>query len=346
MVCAVIGTSCKKEPKPGKEEVTRLEVTPPQLVLAVNETAKLTYTVEPSTALVSFSSENAQVASVSADGTVTALSKGVTKIIATAGNKSASVSVEIRVSQAVATTLKLAYKSKAVIVGDTFTLPVAIEPADAAYTVTCSNPSFVEINGSQIKVLTVGEEELTVRSGGQTASFKLQVLPEESYDKTGWIGDIYTGDPRAWSMAQVVALERDRGLRECIGYDESTVFFGPKPDIDATERLFDSASYFLQAEDWSRVVYNCTIYPVTGKDGAKLTKLTQENHQDWLALFFIRYPQLNYIMEMREPDTKEFYGLLFARTPPLNEASLSLMVPNNEELNVTHFVVCTYPLED
>jgi len=166
-------------------KVTSIEVTPSSLVLEEGKTAKLTAKILPEAASfqgVKWSSSNPAVATVSEDGTVTAIKEGKAKIHAGALDGSGvGGSCELTVEPD--KTLKGISISSEVMelqVGDEKTLIVSYNPTYAANKTvswSSSNPAVASVSDGKVKGLSEGTAKITVTSqeGGFTASCAVTV---------------------------------------------------------------------------------------------------------------------------------------------------------------------------
>lgn len=335
-------SSCDTKPP----KATQLEVLKSSISLAVNEKADIEYKVTPEKAQVQFSSENPEIATVCQGGVVTAKKVGETYVVLTAQNLQAKVKVTVLED------LSLQYTSKAVLMGDTFTLP--IEPKAATFKVTVDRPEVVEINGTQVTAKGEGTATLKIKRGNSELVFTVGVFPKNNYDNITLYEEFLLGDdPMTWSIADVLSAEKELGFRENVGFEKvdgkDQLLFIPKPEITAEKMLFGPAIYFLNQGALSRAIYNCVNYPVVLPSGGEIGPLTEKNADFWEALFLNRYPNFSFVMHMNDPYNEgQFYGILFSnRVAPLQNASISLMMPIEAGKQVTHFVVSSFgPAEE
>ena len=83
-----------------KTSVTSISIAPTTLELAAGETGQLTATVDPSGTAVTWSSDKEEVATVDANGLVTAVAAGIATITAKAGDKTATCEVTVTANPA------------------------------------------------------------------------------------------------------------------------------------------------------------------------------------------------------------------------------------------------------
>ena len=327
-----------KEPK-----IEKLEVTQSTLYLLKGESWTIQYSVKPATVPVQFKSDNEQIATVSDKGVITVKEVGETYIHLSAQGLQEKLKV-VGIESA-----QLRYSNKAVIVGDSFTLP--IEPKEATYKIVMDKEGIVELKGNEVMVKGEGEVVLTLSKAGKEETFTIAAFPEVDYSAASWDVDLLMGDPIQWNMPMVLSAEKALGLRENVGFSKEKgkeqLLFMPKEGVTDEQLLFQLAVYHLNQGPWSRVVYSCVNYPVKTKDNKELEPLKEANAEKWSQLFFYRYPKLIFMMQMVDPNNDDkFYGLLFSHNPPLPTASLSLMMPVEEGKPITHFVVLTLPEDE
>ena len=115
--------------------VESVTLEPPSLELAVGETARLTATVKPDEATVKtvqWSSSDDSVATVAADGTVTAVREGTATITAKCGEKSADCAVTVKAAPVSPTSVTLDQNKLSLTVGNTAQLTATVAPENAA----------------------------------------------------------------------------------------------------------------------------------------------------------------------------------------------------------------------
>ena len=153
------------------------------LGLTEGETAQLTATVEPEDASnknVTWSTSNASIATVDANGEVTAVSAGTATITATADGKSATCTVTVTADTVPVTGVSLNKTSTSLYVGDTETLTATVQPGNASnQTVTwsTSDPSVATVENGTVTAVGRGTATITVTTvdGGFTAGCTVTV---------------------------------------------------------------------------------------------------------------------------------------------------------------------------
>ena len=178
--------------------VTGVSLNKTTLSLSKGSTGTLTATISPTTATnkdVTWSSSNTSVATVDADGVVTAIGAGSAKITVTTvdGNKTASCTVTVKVPVTGVTLDKTAITLP---VGGTYTLVSTVAPTDASnknVSWSTSNILVASVSDGKITAIAKGTATITVYTddGEYTATCVVTVDPSESSRNdysysTGW----------------------------------------------------------------------------------------------------------------------------------------------------------------
>lgn len=178
---------CNQTPLPVK--VTGVEVTPTSLSLVEGETSKIVATVKPADAenkSISWNSSSTDVASISQDGTVTAIKEGFTNITATTsdGGFKASCSVSVSAAFVHVASVSLDKTNISLNEGDSEMLVASILPenasnknisweSDNAEIVSVDQNGLVTANAAGSATITV-----TTEDGGKTATCNVTVTTE------------------------------------------------------------------------------------------------------------------------------------------------------------------------
>ena len=163
--------------------VTSVSLDKTNLELTEGETARLTATVLPSNATnkdVTWESSNTSVATVDANGEVTAVSAGTATITATADGKSATCTVTVTADTVPVTGVSLNKTSTSLYVGDTETLTATVQPGNASnQTVTwsTSDASVATVENGVVRATGRGTATITVTTvdGGFTTDCTVTV---------------------------------------------------------------------------------------------------------------------------------------------------------------------------
>lgn len=152
------------------------------LELTEGETATLVATVKPDNATnktVTWSSSNASVASVDANGTVTAVAEGSATISAKAGDKTAICTVTVKKNVVAVESITLDKSSLELTEGETATLTASVKPDNATnktVTWSSSNQSVatVDQNGT-VTAVAEGNTTITAKAGDKSATCTVTV---------------------------------------------------------------------------------------------------------------------------------------------------------------------------
>ncbi len=169
-------------------EQLELSVTPAEVDLEVGETETLTADATEG-AVVSYSSDDEDVATVSAAGLITAVGEGETTITVTATLGEATKEVEVAVNVTAATTepgeeIELTVEPAALTLyvgatGQTFKLTTTVDPEDAELTFASTNEAFVTVSeDGTLTAVAAGEATITVtasKDGFEDAEKAVQV---------------------------------------------------------------------------------------------------------------------------------------------------------------------------
>ena len=152
------------------------------ITLKATETETLSATVLPESTTdktVTWSTSDAKVATVDANGKVTAVAVGTATITATCGSVSATCAVTVEATPA--EEIKVEISQPSVTVGETITLKVEIYPAtttDKNLTFSSSNPDVAVVDeDGNVTAVGVGEAIITIVCGDVTTTITITVDP-------------------------------------------------------------------------------------------------------------------------------------------------------------------------
>lgn len=174
----VCGYICEIDPIP----VSKIELSNDSLSLEKGAAKKITATVYPSNAYdknVVFESSNTTVASVNSSGTVTAKSVGIAKIIAKAGNKTATCWITVENPAVDVATVELNRSSIELKVGEAGQLIATVRPDNASnkkltWSVADNRIASVDSSGKVVG-LSAGTTTVTVKAGNKMAVCQITV---------------------------------------------------------------------------------------------------------------------------------------------------------------------------
>jgi len=170
------------DPTPQEVAVTGISLNLPSAQMLVGETVQLQARIEPSNATdktVTWSSSRQSVATVSADGLVTAVALGTSTITASAGGQQAVCTVTVEQATVAVSSVVLSQSSAALTEGESLTLVATVLPADATdKTVTWSSSdesiATVDQNG-KVTAVKEGTASVTAAAGGKTGTCVVKV---------------------------------------------------------------------------------------------------------------------------------------------------------------------------
>lgn len=149
---------CTIRVTPRHIKVESISLSPSSLALAVDQTAKLTATISPLTATdktITYTSQDPNIASVSADGTVLAKNIGTTTITATSKSegKKATCAVEVKAKVIQVQEIRFTSKPDYLFVGEPWIVEYVVSPSNAsnkAVEIISDDPSIADrrdVNG-------------------------------------------------------------------------------------------------------------------------------------------------------------------------------------------------------
>ena len=163
--------------------VTSVTLNKTSLTLTEQETFQLSATVSPDNAtdkIVTWSSSNTAIATVSQDGLVSAIAVGSTTITATAGEKKATCTVTVSRKVVPATSITLDYANIKMTKRKMVTLHATVLPEDAtdkAVTWKSSNTTVATVsNNGNVTAIKAGSATITASIGGLSASCVVKVI--------------------------------------------------------------------------------------------------------------------------------------------------------------------------
>ena len=203
--------------------VTGVTLDQAELSLYTGESKTLIATVQPSDATiqnVTWESSNTEVATVDANGKVTAEGEGEATITVTTadGGKTATCAVTVTAAPVPVSGVSLNKDSTSLTVGDTETLTATVAPDNAtnrAVTWASSNPSVAKVENGVVTALACGTAVITAttQDGNHTATCAVTVRPDippanPNYRITveATQGGTVTADPTAAKAGTTVTL--------------------------------------------------------------------------------------------------------------------------------------------
>ena len=179
-ICGEATATCKVTVNPVVASSVTLNVQ--DITLLVGQTDKLIATITPENTTdktVTWKSDNEAIATVGADGTVTAVSVGVANITATCGE--ASATCKVTVNPVEVSSIELSLQDVTLLIGSITTLTAKVYPENATnqqitWTSDDSSIASIDDNGT-ITALQIGETIITATCGNASATCKVTVTP-------------------------------------------------------------------------------------------------------------------------------------------------------------------------
>ncbi|MDE6037075.1 MAG: Ig-like domain-containing protein, partial [Duncaniella sp.] len=176
--CGSVSATCKVTVNPVPASSVTLNVQ--DITLLVGATDKLTATVSPENVtnpVITWSSDNEAIATVDADGNVTAVAVGVANITATCGDVTATCKVTVNPVPVSSVTLNV--QDITLLVGATDKLTATVSPAnvtDKVITWTSDNESIATVDADgKVTAVAVGVANITATCGNVSATCKVTV---------------------------------------------------------------------------------------------------------------------------------------------------------------------------
>ena len=181
VACGNVSATATITVKPILAQSVRLSAE--DITLLVGASQKLSATIEPENTTdksVTWKSDNEAIATVSEDGTVTAISVGTANITATCGEVSATC--KVTVNPVLASTVTINLPDKDVFVGDKITLTASITPentTDKTLVWTSEAPAIATIDAAsgELTAVAPGEAKIKVACGDVSATATITVKP-------------------------------------------------------------------------------------------------------------------------------------------------------------------------
>ncbi len=178
--CGDVSATCKVTVNPVPASSVTLNVE--DMTLLVGQSDKLTATIKPDNTTypdITWTSDNEVVATVDANGTVTALSVGVANITATCGDVSATC--KVTVNPVPASSVALNVEDMTLLVGQSDKLTATVKPNNTTYpdiTWTSDNEAVatVDANGT-VTAVSAGIANIKAKCGSVSATCKVKVNP-------------------------------------------------------------------------------------------------------------------------------------------------------------------------
>lgn len=179
-----VGVYTGKKPSSQTVKVTSVSINEEAPEVVIGKTTPLTFTVTPSNATyktVTWKSSNTKVATVDADGVVTGVAEGKSKITVTVDGKSASVEVSVVEKKIPLTGLSVNRTELELGINETLGVGINKTPEDATDPIRCvsSDPQIAAVSDDgMVTGIKPGTATITVSSGEFTATSQVTVKAE------------------------------------------------------------------------------------------------------------------------------------------------------------------------
>lgn len=178
--CANVSATCRVTVNP--IPASNIEITSGNVTLTIGSSTKLAAKVSPDNTThpdVDWSSSDTGVATIAADGTVTAVSLGTAIITAKCGNVSATCTVTV--IPVPSEGIVISPSEVTMLLEETFTLSATVYPEDTTdknVTWGSDNPSVASVSSTGVvTALSIGTARITARNGNSSATCQVTVNP-------------------------------------------------------------------------------------------------------------------------------------------------------------------------
>lgn len=259
--------ACTPNLDPDPEQPTEIAVqsivlNTTSLSLQPGETFALSGTVQPDNATihsVSWKSSNDNVATVSQEGNVTAVSEGNCVITVAVDGVKAECDVTVAVVKIPVTSVSLNKTSADLLVGETLQLTATVLPdnaTDKTVTWTTSNANVASVDNGLVSALTAGEAVVTASSGDFSATCTVNVSVPFSYG--GMCMEALTGGTVSISNPNGLTIEYKVENKDWESANSTTISIS----ANAKERVWfrglnDSYATGNSEDGYKPTVFNC-----------------------------------------------------------------------------------------
>lgn len=171
------GGSGENQQPPAEIPVDSITLSAATLSLEEGKTATLTAVVLPDTATnktVTYTNTDSQVASIDANGLITALKAGQTTITAKAGEKTASCTVTVT-AKPTETKLTINTTALSLKTGETASLVATVTPAGKPVSWSSSNPAVATVENGKVTAVGAGQTTVTAAADGKSVACTVTV---------------------------------------------------------------------------------------------------------------------------------------------------------------------------
>lgn len=259
--------ACTTKLKPEQEQTNEIAVqsvilNTTSLSLQPGESASLNGTVQPDNATihsVSWKSSNDNVATVSQEGNVTAVSEGNCVITVTVDGVKAECDVTVAIVRIPVTSVSINQTSADLLVGETLQLTATVIPdnaTDKTVTWTTSNADVASVDNGLVTAMTAGDAIITASSGDYSATCTVNVSVPFSYG--GMCMEALTGGTVSISNPNGLTIEYKVENNDWESANSTTISI----KANAKERVWfrglnDSYATGNSEDGYKPTVFNC-----------------------------------------------------------------------------------------
>ena len=259
--------ACTTKLKPEQEQTNEIAVqsvilNTTSLSLQPGESASLNGTVQPDNATihsVSWKSSNDNVATVSQEGNVTAVSEGNCVITVTVDGVKAECDVTVAIVRIPVTSVSINQTSADLLVGETLQLTATVIPdnaTDKTVTWTTSNADVASVDNGLVTAMTAGDAIITASSGDYSATCTVNVSVPFSYG--GMCMEALTGGTVSISNPNGLTIEYKVENKDWESANSTTISI----KANAKERVWfrglnDSYTTGNSEDGYKPTVFNC-----------------------------------------------------------------------------------------
>lgn len=346
--------------------VTGVSMSQSSVEMTVGDTRTLGYQISPMNATnktVSWTSSNNSIATVDANGKVTALGVGAVTITVTTQDGSFSDVCNVVIAEKVVsvTGVSLDKTSLTLKEGNTSTLGVTISPSDATnknVTWTSSNNSVATVNNGVVTAVKAGSATITVTTsdGGKTATCNVTV--QSSGGGGGQSSGLITSDLLVGDHVVLISQYADKEMTSINGYGVGTSYSSEPAgtyvlevcsgSVNGTYAFKDENDNYLSWTSSNSLTLQSSIdansswyVSIAGNGNATITNAYDDSRQIWWNISTPRFAAYTGKSEGTAFATVQFWGTAPAEPVPvtgisLDRTSIELGEGKSTTLNVSY----------
>lgn len=346
--------------------VTGVSMSQSSIEMTVGDTRTLAYQISPMNATnktVSWTSSNNSIATVDANGKVTAFGVGAVTITVTTQDGSFSDVCNVVIAEKVVsvTGVSLDKTSLTLKEGNTSTLGVTISPSDATnknVTWSSSNNSVATVNNGVVTAVKAGSATITVTTsdGGKTATCNVTV--QSSGGGGGQSSGLITSDLLVGDHVVLISQYADKEMTSIDGYGVGTSYSSEPAgtyvlevcsgSVNGTYAFKDENDNYLSWTSSNSLTLQSSInansswyVSIAGNGNATITNAYDDSRQIWWNISTPRFAAYTGKSEGTAFATVQFWGTAPAEPVPvtgisLDRTSIELGEGKSTTLNVSY----------